>query len=222
MNRNTTNGSIPTQFNAQTLVAKTHRAHRAGRAVRTIGALALAAVATVLPAVPASAQMVPATATAPVEQRLFAGSLWATMTMENTAGFTSPGFDGNVFSLSGPFAKTRGNVVKFHNFQATSLTAIQSASIEVHLTHAGWIDDQVALEYSVDGWRTAHQLTTFSGAKPIPGSLTALRFDGLQSVISTPALARSVEVRLRNVSATGKVDVLSFKLDGVALVVSGS
>ena len=189
------------------------------RAARAVGALALAAAAVALPVAPASAQTA---APAPVEQRLFAGSLWATLALENHAGFTNPDFDGNLFSLTGQFAKTRGNVVRFHGFQQTSLASIHSAAIEVRITHAGWVDDKVALEYSVDGWRTAHLLTAFSAANPIPASLTALRFDGLQSVVSTPALASAVEVRLRNVSATGKADTLSFTLDQVALSVTGS
>ena len=123
-------------------------------------------------------------------------------------GFTNPAFDGNVFSLAGDFVKTRGNVVRFQGFRPTTLAAIQSAAIELRVTHAGWVDDKIALEYSVDGWRTAHLLSSFSAATPIPASLTALRFDGLQSVIATPALANAVEVHLRNVSATGKVDTL--------------
>ena len=197
------------------------------RVVRVVGAVALAAAAFGLPVAPAAAQTVTTTTTtttttAPVEQRLFAGSLWATLALENHAGFTNPDFDGNVFSLTGQFAKTRGNVVRFHGFQKTSLAAVQSAAIEVRITHAGWVDDKVALEYSVDGWRTAHLLTAFSGATPIPASLTALRFEGLQGVIATPALANAVEVRLRSVSATGKADVVTFTLDQVALIVSGS
>ena len=189
----------------------------------TIRALALAAAAIVLPAAPAAAQTAPTPTptTVPVEQQLFAGSLWATLAMDNHAGFTTPAFDGNVFSLTGQFAKTRGNLVRFHGFQATTLTSIRAAAIEVRLTHSGWVDDQVALEYTVDGWRTAHTLSTFTAASPIPASLSALRFEGLQPVISTPALARSVEVRLRNVSATGKADVVTFKLDQVALIVNG-
>ena len=215
MTADTTSIDLPTAI--PTL--KKRCARRAGRIVRTLGALAIAAAATVLPAVPTFAQTVPTT---PVEQRLFAGSLWATMAIENAAGFTTPGFDGNIFSLSGPFAKTKGNVIRFHNFQSTTLTSIQSASIEVQLTHSGWTDDLVALEYTVDAWRTTHQLASFSSANKIPSSLTAMRFDGLRAVISTPEQARSVEVRLRNVSATGKVEVVSFRLDQVALVVSGS
>jgi len=92
----------------------------------------------------------------------------------------------------------------------------------VRLTHAGWVDDQIALEYSVDAWRTVRPLAAFNAGSPVPASLATLRFDGLQSVIATPELARSLEVRLRNVSATGKVDVISLKLDQVALIVKGS
>ena len=200
---------------------------RLKRAARVAGAVALAAAALALPvasASPASAQTATTTtaATAPVEQQLFAGSLWATLALENHAGFTVPAFDGNAFSLTGAFAKTRGNVVRFHGFQKTTLAAIQSAAIEVRLGHANWVDDQVALEYSVDGWRTAHVLASFTRATPLPSSVTALRFEGLQGVIATPALANAVEVRLRSVSATGKADVVTFTLDQVALTVTGS
>jgi hypothetical protein len=199
-------------------------AHRIHRAVQIVGMVAVTVSAIVLPDLPASAQTVPTTTatTTPVEQQLFAGSLWATLALENTAGFTAPAFDGNLFSLSGQFAKTRGAVIRFHNFQSTSLTAIQAASIEVRLTQAGWVDDQIALEYSVDAWRTVRPLAAFNASTPIPAALTTYRFDGLQSVIATPELARSLEVRLRNVSATGKVDVVSLKLDQVALIVKGS
>jgi hypothetical protein len=206
--------------------APTGIAHRIRRAVQMVGMVAVTVSAIVLPALPASAQTVSTTTTttttAPVEQQLFAGSLWATLALENTAGFTTPAFDGNLFSLSGQFAKTRGAVIRFHNFQTASLTAIQSASIEVRLTQAGWVDDQIALEYSVDAWRTVRPLASFNASNPVPSALTTYRFDGLQSVIATPELARSLEVRLRNVSATGKVDVVSLKLDQVALIVKGS
>lgn len=198
--------------------ASTTRSRRAGRAARALAAFTLAAAALVLPVASASAQTAPA---APVEQQLFGGSLWATLAMENHAGYATPAFDGNVFSLTGAFAKNRGNIVRFHGFQKTTLTSLQSAAIEIRIGHANWVDDEVALEYSVDGWRTAHLLTAFTRANPLPSSVTALRFAGLQSVIATPALANAVEVRLRNISATGKVDVLSFKFDQVALTVVG-
>src|SRR5688572_4382944 len=199
-------------------------AHRIRRAAQMVGMVAVTVSAIVLPARPAAAQTAPTTTTttAAVEQQLFAGSLWATLALENTAGFTAPAFDGNLFALSGPFAKTRGAVIRFHTFQPVTLGAIQAASIEVRLTHAGWVDDQIALEYSVDGWRTARPLASFNAGSPVPAALTTLRFDGLQSVIATPALAQSLEVRLRNVSATGKVDMVSLKLDQVALIVKGS
>ena len=212
----TTTPSTPSAFGRRIL-----------RAVQMVGMAAATASAVVLTAAPASAQTVATTtttttATAPVEQQLFAGSLWATLALENHAGFTAPAFDGNVFSLTGAFAKTRGNVVRFHGFQQTTLTAIQSAAIEVRLGQTNWVDDKVALEYSVDGWRTAHALASFTRATPLPAAVTALRFEGLQGVIATPALAGAVEVRLRNVSATGKADVVTFTLDQVALSVSGS
>jgi hypothetical protein len=210
---------------AKTQTSTTGIAHRIRRAVQLVGMVAVTVSAIVLPAAPASAQTVPtttSTTTAPVEQQLFAGSLWATLAMENIAGFTAPAFDGNLFSLSGQFAKTRGAVIRFHNFQAASLTAIQAASIEVRLMQVGWVDDQIALEYSVDAWRTTRPLAAFNASNPVPASLTTYRFDGLQSVIATPELARTLEVRLRSVSATGKVDVVSLKLDQVGLIVKGS
>ena len=218
--------------NTKTQTSTTGIAHRIRRAAQMVGMVAITASAIILPASPAAAQVAPTTtttttttttaATAPVEQQLFAGSLWATLAMENAAGFTTPAFDGNLFALSGPFAKTRGAVIRFHSFQPTTLTAIQAAAIEVRLTHAGWVDDQIALEYSVDAWRTARPLAAFNASTPVPAALTALRFDGLESVIATPALARSLEVRLRSVSASGKVDTVSLKLDQVALIAKGS
>src|SRR5687768_11535930 len=100
-------------------------AQRIGRAAQLVGVVAVTVSAILLPALPASAQTVTTTTatTAPVEQQVFAGSLWATLALENTAGFTAPAFHGNLFALSGPFAKTRGAVIRFHTFQPVTLGA---------------------------------------------------------------------------------------------------
>ena len=129
---------------------------------------------------------------------------------------------GNAYSITGTFAKRPGNVLRFFGFQRTTLQTVNTAALEIELTQANYVNDEFALEYSVDDWRTAHALTTFGATSPLPASLTMLRFAGLESVVATPELARRIEVRLRAVRHVNQAETFSVTVGQLRLVLQGS
>jgi hypothetical protein len=129
---------------------------------------------------------------------------------------------GSAYSITGTFAKRPGNVLRFFGFQATTLQTVRSAALEIELKQASYVNDEFALEYSVDDWRTAHALTTFGAANPPPAALTLLRFTGLESVVATPELARKMEVRQRAVRHVNQADTFSLTIGQLRQVLQGS
>ncbi|HET7767956.1 MAG TPA: hypothetical protein VFN74_04210 [Chloroflexota bacterium] len=196
--------------------------------VATAGALALGSVGAA--AGPAMAQTAPST-----ETTAATAAAATTTTIQTPAAAEqyrpTPLVFGNYpagavvdssYSLTGDLAKRPGNVVRFFGFRPTTLQTVRAAALELELTHANYVNDEFALEYSVDGWRTAHPLTTFGESNPLPATMTTLRFSGLESSVNRAALASHFEVRLRAVGQVRGAERFTLKIGQVRLVLQGS
>src|SRR5207244_122061 len=98
--------------------------------------------------------------------------------------------------------------------------------IEVRFSATGWVDDQLAFEYSMDNWATSATLALYSATNPTnppPAALTTVSFSGLEGIINAPAVANAVQGRFRGVAkaGSGTPDTITLSVDQVRLVLDG-
>ena len=195
------------------------KAQRVGQII----AGALVAVAAVVMPGAASAQTTTTSSGPPaaVEQKLYGTSQWGSFPIENPAGSTRPDFDDIYSSMTGQLARRSTNNWAWGTLQRTSLTSIHNAGLELRFAIAGWEDDDILVEYSVDNWATARPLASYGPTNRPPENLATVAMSDLQHVISTPAMANQVQVRIR-AEKNRAADTIALKIDQIRLVVRGS
>jgi hypothetical protein len=159
-----------------------------------------------------------------VSENLYGASQSSTYSISNGSRSICPsscGFDNNTASISGKLANNSNNNWTWTSFEDTTLSTILSATLEVNFLQSGWSNDRFALESTVDGWTTAHQLTTYNTSNAPPSALTTATFAGLEDVIDTPAKADTLQVRFRGASTSGGADTITLRVDQVRLAVRG-
>ncbi|MBP7694396.1 MAG: hypothetical protein KA764_20910, partial [Anaerolineales bacterium] len=163
---------------------------------------------------------VPAAAPAAPEVSILAAEgLWGTAqtcsaALANAGNSVDLAFNDAVAQCTSDFGNNR--TWTYTAFQPTALGLIQSATLDVRMMVSGWADDRLDLELSLNGGGTWMRLARFEAANPPPAALTTLSY-ALTGILTTPAQARQVQVRVRGTAVVNTAELITLALDEARL-----